>query len=89
MARRRRRSFGALQHRGGSGTSVRSADREFSVRVGVSRNIGSSRANQYCAWAYLPKSGHKRTRRGMRGSDRMCASTPTKAAKKALRALRF
>ena len=90
MARRRRRSrFGALLHRGASFTRTGSGTRHMTIHVGVQRNIGASRNHQFCAWAYIPKSGHGRPKgyKGLRAGSLTCAPTPTVVIKRALRSL--
>lgn len=84
MARRKRKSFGVLYHRGASQSSVRSTTRTFSVKVDVWREKGASSNRQFCALAYIMKSGHKRVH-PRRAGDVACARTPTVVAKRALR----
>ncbi len=93
MARkRRRRGFGVLYHRGASSYSRKSRTRAVTIRVAIERNIGASRAAQYCAWAKLPR---QPTRTGgggaggrppsLRSGKVVCGPTPTVAVKRALR----
>jgi len=86
MARRRRkRSFGVLTHRHASSARVGGGDRSFTVKVEIHRNIGASRERFFCSHAYIPKKGRARRAAGYRYGPTACASTPTVAAKRALR----
>jgi hypothetical protein len=85
--RRRKRGFGVLLHRGASSTRTGAGTRELTVKVGVERNIGASRPNQFCAWAWIPKWGRGRRAAGLRSGRRTCGPTPTIAVKRSLRML--
>jgi len=83
MAKRRR--YGALTHRGASQSRIR-GERDFSIRVHLHRNLGGSREHQYCASAYIPKSGRARRKGiGFRSGRSVCGPTPTTTAKRAIR----
>lgn len=83
MARRRRRSFGAVARGGSSYRGKTLRPHTLRVCVLVYRNIGASNARQYTAHAAACKGG-KRMARGRYGSG--AGRTPTAATKKALRA---
>ena len=92
MARKRKRSYGVLTHQRASYFSKKSLGRTINVKVSVQRNIGASKNAQFVAEACIARKGKRSggvtlysTRVGARCGSAASASTPTKAAKAALR----
>ena len=87
MARRRKRSFGVLTHRGAGQYSGRSRSRKVNVQVVIFREKGASRKGQYCAWARLARKAIPRgdAPASSRVGKTVCGPTPTVVMKRALR----